>query len=135
MKKSTIIILVSVLLIAIIIAGLCLWYQPHKKVEQAEGIIIHVDSLCSLYDKGEQEANSLLLNKAVITLGRVDELIHNLEGGIMVVISSADGQCSIQCTLRERDVPVKTGDVIRVKGFCAGRTLTGIALTDCVLTP
>jgi hypothetical protein len=36
--------------------------------------------------------------------------------------------------MREKGVKVTTGQTVTIKGFCSGSGITGVSLTDCILT-
>lgn len=110
-----------------------LWNKPPERVEAVRGETISVDSLCSAFDSDESAANKRFLNKAINITGQVEDIIHNLEGGIMIVMKDTTSGAEVQCAFREKNISLKKGSMVTVKGFCSGKTITGVSLTDCIL--
>lgn len=135
MTKRTIIIVILFLILAGAGIGIYLWNMPHKKVENVSGISVSVADLSGSFDQNETAANARFLNKAITVSGHVSEVLHNLDGGLMVVLTADSASNVIECAFREKDIQIKKGTDITVKGFCAGKTITGISLTSCVILP
>ena len=124
-----------ILIIAVLAAaatGIYLWNKPHIKVEDRKGIALTADQLCKDFNENEAAANTLYLNKAIQVSGRISEVATNLDGGSMIVIQTSDASSAVQCSMREKDIPLKKGEMITLKGFCSGNTITGVSLTGCV---
>lgn len=123
----------SVLLLIGIGAVYYIWNKPMKKVEDEAGMVLSVDRLCNDFNTNEAAANKRYLNKAIEISGKVNEVADNLDGGTMIVFSASNGIDYVESTLREKITDLQPGTSIAVKGFCAGKTITGVSLTDCVL--
>ena len=128
-------ILISLLAIVVLgVAGiLWAWNKPMKKVESEQGITLTIDKLCQDFSSNETEANKHYLNKAIEVSGQISEVSNNLDGGTMLVFSASNGIDYVESTLREKAIGLKAGTSVIVKGFCVGKTITGVSLTDCIL--
>jgi hypothetical protein len=128
-------ILIAVMVVAVIgvCTGIFMWYKPHKKVENATGIIITAAQLSREYTANEKDADVKYLNKAIEVSGPVSEIDTNQDGGLMVILQTASADGGVQCALRDKNVKVAKGENITVKGFCSGNTITGVSLTDCII--
>ncbi len=128
-------IIVVVLLLALIgvCTGIYLWNKPAKKVENAKGIAISAADLSKEYATDEKAADTKYLNKAIEVSGTISEIDNNQDGGMMVILQTADPTTGIQCTMREKGLTVTKGQNIVIKGFCSGNGITGVSLTDCVI--
>lgn len=109
------------------------WHKAPEVVEEVQGVPLSVDELCSLYNTDEQAADRQLLNRAVQLKGRVHQVIQNMEGGLMIVLQASDSLSEVQCAFRDKNIRMKEQELVYVKGFCTGKTITGISLTDCIL--
>ena len=116
-----------------IVTAVYLWNMPHKKVEDAEGIVITAEQLAKEYNTNEKEADVKYLNKAIEVSGTIIEVDKNRDGGIMLVLQSDDSAKGIQCAMREKGAGYAIGQNVVVKGFCSDYGITGVTLTDCVI--
>ncbi len=124
----------GILLILIgVAAGIYVWFKPHPKVENAQGILITADSLSLVYGKNEKAADSMFLKKAIEVSGTINEIDTNQDGGIMVILQTGDPMAGVQCTMRDKGTTAVKGQKVVIKGFCSGNGLTGVSLTDCVI--
>lgn len=135
MNKRIVIIVILFLILAGAGVGVYLWNMPHTKVENVSGLSISVADLSQSFAQDETAANTRFLNKAITVSGHVSEVLHNLDGGLMVVLTADSAANVIECAFREKNIQVSKGADITVKGFCAGKTITGISLTSCVVLP
>ncbi len=131
-------ILIAILLLILIGAatGTYLWFKPHKKVEDAKGIAITAEALSKEYNTDEKAADNKYLNKAIEVSGTISEVNKNQDGGLMIVLKTADPMAGVQCALRGKDDAAShlaAGQQITIKGFCSGNGITGVSLTDCVI--
>lgn len=111
-----------------------MWNKPHAKVEHAKSVVMTALTLSKEYNADEKKADSLYLNKAIEVSGMVSEIEKNQDGGTMIVLQTDDPMTGVQCTMREKDVKVEKGQNVVIKGFCSGNGITGVSLTDCVMT-
>lgn len=128
-------ILISLLAIVFLGAAAIFWAwnKPMKKVEGEQGITLTIDKLCQDFSSNEPEANKRYLNKAIEVKGQISEVSNNLDGGTMLVFSASNGIDYVESTLREKTTGLQAGSSVIVKGFCVGKTITGVSLTDCIL--
>ena len=133
MKRKYFLISFLVVLILGIASIVWMWNKPMKKVENEAGIALSVDKLCQDFTSNESKANNLYLNKAIQVKGQITELSNNMDGGTMMVFAASNNIDDIECALREKTAELKVGTTVIVKGFCTGKTITGISLTDCII--
>ena len=127
------ILVVVLLLVAIgVCTGIYMWNKPHKKIEDASGIVIDAKVLAREYSADEKAADAKYLNKAIEVSGTLMELDKNQDGGVMVILQTDDPAAGVQCSMREKGLDLKKGH-ITIKGFCSGNGITGVSLTDCVV--
>ena len=128
------IVIVGLLLALIgVCTGIYLWNKPAKKVENSKGIAISAADLSKEYGADEKAADAKYLNKAIEVSGTISEIDNNQDGGVMVIMQTADPATGVQCTMREKGITVTKGQNIVIKGFCSGNGITGVSLTDCVV--
>jgi hypothetical protein len=125
-------IILIIAVAAVAATGIYLWNKPHIKVEDRKGITLTADQLCKAFNENEAAANTLYLNKAIQVSGRISEVATNLDGGSMIVIQTSDASSAVQCSMREQNVPLQIGEMVVLKGFCSGNTITGVSLTGCI---
>jgi hypothetical protein len=135
MKSKFVIIGFLLLILCGVALGFWLWNKPPAKVESVSSLTISVEELCRLYSADEQAANARFLNQAIEVRGTITEVIHNLDDGLMVIMADKSSSSDLQCAFRDKNVTLKEGEKITIKGFCAGKTISGVALTDCILIP
>jgi len=133
MKRKYILTSILVLIVAGAAGIYWMWHKPAKKVESEEGIALTIDKLCQDFNTDETAANKLYLNKAIEVKGRINEVSDNLDGGTMLVFSATNGIDYVESTLREKTSGLQPGTPVVIKGFCAGKTITGVSLTDCII--
>lgn len=112
-----------------------IWSKPVRKIENEEGILLSIDQLCLDFTNNKTMADSLYLNKAIKLKGEITELSNTLDGATMMIFTASNNMDDVECILREKSSDLKVGNTINVKGFCAGKTTTGISLTDCIVVP
>ena len=136
MKKPAGIFLILIVVAVIVGAaiGIREWNKPHAKAENEAGIGISADSLSAAFNADEQAANSRFLNKVIAVQGVVREIGANADGHPTVMLQTSDGT-GVFCTMREKTLlaGVLAGTHTALKGFCSGKTIDVITLTDCVI--
>jgi len=132
MKRILILTIVAVLIG--VGTGIYLWHMPPKKVENSIGIDISAVALAKEYTTDEKRADGKYLNKAIKVSGTISEIEKNQEGGLMIILQTDDPMAGVQCTLRDKGATPAKGQNIVVKGFCSGNGITGVSLTDCIIT-
>ena len=132
MKK----ILIAVFLLARIGVGtgIYLFNKKPETVDDKKGLTITATALSKAYTDNEAQSDSMYLNKVIEVTGKIGSTEHNQDGGLMVILESGAPDTDIQCTMREKGVKVATGQTVTIKGFCSGSGITGVSLTDCILT-
>ncbi len=134
MKKGRIILLI-ILAGALIGAGvgMYMWNKPHEQIEDVKGMEVSVAELTTAFSENETAANEKYLNQVLTVKGTVTETEQNQDGGLVIILAGDDPMATVQCTMRDKDVKVNTGDVVTVKGKCTGSSLFGVLLSGCVL--
>ena len=132
LKKLLILITVAILIG--VGTGIYLWNLPAKKVEDSVSIGITADALAKAYTANEKTADAKFLNRAIKVTGVVKEIEKNSDGGVMVILNTGDPAMDVQCALRDKVVSPVAGQSIVIKGFCSGSGITGVSLTDCVIS-
>lgn len=133
MKRKYILTGLLVLFISGVATVYRMWHNPGKMVESEEGIALSIDKLCQDFSTNEATANKLYLNKAIEVRGQINEISNNLDGGTMLVFSASNGIDYVESTLREKIPGLEPGTSVIIKGFCVGKTITGVSLTDCII--
>jgi hypothetical protein len=108
-----------------------LWNKPHIKAEDVKGIKIDAFGLAKEYNVNEKAADAKYLNKVIEVSGTVTEVDSNQDGGIMVILQTADPTAGVQCSMRDKGLNISKGPVT-IKGFCSGNGITGVSLTGCI---
>lgn len=129
--------IIAVVLVLAIIGvgtGIYLFYKKPETVDDKKGIIISAAALSQQYTTNEKAADSIYLNKVIEVTGTIEETEQNQDGGTMVILKTDDPIAGIQCAMREKGVQVASGQTITIKGFCSGSGITGVSLTDCVIS-
>lgn len=131
MKRRTLLLILSSI---IIIAGIAGWRyvnKPVTQVEDADALVINAERLSDEYAKDEAASNKKYLDKALEVSGIVAEVSKNQDGKTVVLLQADDPMSGVQCTFRN-DVAIVAGKPVTVKGFCTGYTLV-VLLSDCIL--
>jgi hypothetical protein len=114
--------------------GIYLFNKKPETVDNKKGINIGAADLAKAYSSNERAADSLYLNQVIEVSGTVGSTETNQDGGLMVILTTGDPDADIQCTLRDKGVQVAKGAQVTLKGFCSGSGITGVSLTDCIVT-
>lgn len=131
--KKIILIVLSLGLIGVG-TGIYLFNKKPETVDDKKGINIAAADLAKAYSANERAADSLYLNQVIEVSGTVGSTETNQDGGLMVILTTGDPDADIQCTLRDKGVQVAKGQQVTLKGFCSGSGITGVSLTDCIVT-
>lgn len=108
--------------------------DPAKRdANKEKGIVVAAPALAKEYTADEKIADTKYLNKAIEVTGCVCETDKNQDGGVMVILKTADSTGGIQCAMRDKNTAATKGQNITIKGFCSGNGITGVSLTDCIV--
>jgi tRNA_anti-like len=110
-----------------------LWNKPKTNVAKADGVKIEAAALFTEYSNNEQAANTKYLEKILEVSGEVTSVTKNAEGFTVVLLKTDDLMFGVNCTLEQKDVLVKKGDKVTLKGICTGY-LTDVVLIRCYKT-
>jgi len=128
-------ILLAILTLALIGVAtvIYLWNKPPEKVEDKTGIAITATALTKEFADDEQKANEQYLGKVIEVTGTVMETEPKQDGTLMIMLDAGDPLVGVQCSMREKGITVKSGQNLKIKGFCSGSGLLGVTLTDCIV--
>lgn len=132
MKRFRIFLLTAVILLiaAALYVWFFIWNKPQLNVADAKGIKVEAAVLFNAYSSNEQSANTNYLEKILEVSGEVTSVTRNTEGFTVVLLKTDDPMFGINCTLEQKDVRVKEGDTVTLKGICTGY-LTDVVLIRC----
>jgi len=132
MKKRTVLIIIAGLLVGACVAGVVMWNKPHRNAASEDAMPVTAVGLFKEYTANETTANAKYLNKNLEVTGQVASLDTNQDGAVAVILQTDDIMSGIMCTMHDRNVAVKAGETVTIKGFCSGY-VSDVKLTDCVL--
>lgn len=120
-------------LVAVAAAIYVVWNKPHATVDDVKGIRITAEALTDAFEKNEQGANSVYLNKVIEVSGKISEVSKNQDNKDVILLETSDPLSGVQCTMRENGGRYQVGEEIAIKGFCNGYTMV-VLLSDCIIT-
>jgi len=129
-------IIIAVLLLGLVGAGVAIymWNKKEAKTEDVKSdAIITAAALSKEYSADEKIADTKYLNKNIEVSGTISEVDKNQDGGIMLVLQSDDPTTGVQCAMRDSGIVASKGQVVTIKGFCSGNSITGVSLTRCAI--
>lgn len=134
MKKTGFIAfaLLTVILLLAAYFWFFVWNKPQVNVANAQSIKINAAALFREYSTNEQAANASYLEKVVEVSGEVTSVTKNAEGLTVVLLKTDDPMFGINCTVEQKDIHLKEGDTVTLKGICTGY-LTDVVLIRCFL--
>lgn len=132
MKSFRMLLLAAAILIAVaaVYVWFFIWNKPQLNVADAKAIKIEAVALFNAYSSNEQSANTNYLEKVLEVSGEVTSVTQNAEGFTVVLLKTEDPIFGINCTLAQKEVTVKEGDTVVLKGICTGY-LTDVVLIRC----
>lgn len=133
-KKEAIIYVLGALLLLVAVTSIIAFNRPHQRVEDSTGLPVTAVELGAAYLKDEASANAHFLNKALEVSGSIMGIDHNQDGGSMVLLATGSPDALVQCTMRDAAAALPRGTNVRLKGFCTGSNLSGVTLTDCIVS-
>lgn len=119
-NATKILILTSFLIAVIVLIGLVMWNKPHRDVEDANTIKTTPDDLYNEFVKDSAQAKTKFINKVVSVSGEIAETFANEQYQTVVQIKTSTPNVFINCTFEQKEVSVKKGMTIAVKGICDG---------------
>ncbi|HEX4957355.1 MAG TPA: hypothetical protein VFV46_04205 [Lacibacter sp.] len=132
MKRFRLFLLAAVLLSVIVIlyVWFFIWNKPQVNVSDADAVKVEAAALFTAYSSDEQLANTNYLEKILEVTGKVTSVTQNAEGFTVVLLQTNDPMFGINCTLEQKNVTVREGDTVTLKGICIGY-LTDVVLIRC----
>jgi hypothetical protein len=130
-QLKKILLALFVLLVAVAAyAWFFVWNKPQINVSKADAVKTEASALFNDYSSNEQAANQKYLEKILEVAGVVTNVTKNAEGQIVVLLKTNDPMFGINCTMEEKDIVLKQGDAVTLKGICTGY-LTDVVLIRC----
>jgi DNA/RNA endonuclease YhcR with UshA esterase domain len=128
--KKIVLLLVVILLAVATYTWFFVWNKPQTNVAKADALKIEASALLNEYTTNEQTANQKYLEKILEVTGVVMSITKNAEGQTVVLLKTNDPVFGINCTMEEKEVVLKEGDTVTLKGICTGY-LTDVVLIRC----
>jgi len=124
-------------LIGIIGAGVgySIYHKPHENITtaKADHTISAID-LFSAYQKNEENANAIYLDKIIVVEGQVKETKEE-DGMVNVMLESEDMLFGVRCQLdnlsKHKRAQFAVGEKVSLKGKCTG-SLMDVVMVRCV---
>jgi hypothetical protein len=133
-KKEAIIYVLGAIIVLIASIVIIALNKPHIKIEDRSSIPVSAAELGAAYLKDEAMANAHYLNKPLEVSGSISGIDHNQDGGSMVLLGTGSPDAMVQCTMRDAAAALPRGTSVKLKGFCTGSNLSGVTLTDCIVS-
>lgn len=134
-KKMKYLIPLLLIIFSGITAALMAYHKPHLSVAELKpDFVTSADVLFEEFTSQEQRANEKYLDKVVMVKGEVKQIAKGEGERINITLESGDEMFGVSCTFeknQEAILNLNEGDVINVKGFCAGM-LMDVVLINCV---
>ena len=93
-------------------------------------------ALVQLYEKDEQQANTLYLGKAIDVTGVVSEINNQKDTSVNIMLGNKDDMHRVSCLLNINQVDkvknIQSGQKISLRGICTGYLLD-VELNRCVI--
>lgn len=139
MNKKT--IFLSMGLVAVISGG---WYgyseynRGVKKLESVKADLqMPANMLISAFEKDEQEANTIYLDKVIAVQGTVKAVEQDEKGDITIILGDLDDMSSVRCYMdslfRQQAKGLIKGNLVTVKGACTGFNADDLLGSDVIL--
>ncbi len=107
------------------------WNKPHQDIAVTAGIKIDAADLFREFSETEKTATAKYNGKVLEISGIINALSTNQEGKTIVQLQTDDPMFGINCTM-EKNVKLKEGEMITLKGICSGFT-TDVIIIRCYL--
>lgn len=119
-KAKKIGLIVTVLILAGLAVGYFMWNKPHKNINAAAGIKITAAELYQSFITDSATANSKYIDKVLEVTGIVKNTSINQQQQPVVSLQTTSGEAAVNCTLEQKEVEIKEGEQVRIKGICTG---------------
>lgn len=136
MRVKRSVFLVSCLLLLIILAGVFMYYKPHRSVGESDvAFKISAIDLFNDFKEDEAKANTAYLDKVLEVHGILMQITFD-DSGVALMLGDRQLDAGISCHMTDDDKgqfrKIKEGDIVTVKGICNGM-LFDVVLDKCVL--
>lgn len=130
--KRSITILITLSLLAIVAAYIWffIWNPAPPSIEKTKSIVIDAVALFDAFSQNEKKANADFLDKVLEVRGEVTNVTMNADGSAVILLKTNDLMFGINCTMEEKNIQLKKGDQVTLKGLCTGY-LTDVVLIRC----
>ncbi len=151
MKRKYIFIASGIIIIVILIIGISfissrefrerslnLVFRPQKGLVRTKpDYRFDADYFYTLYEGSEAKSDSLFIDKVIQVTGSVAEVIKENDGKVSVILRDDFSFAGVNCSMDERflneNIDFKKGDIVTLKGVCAGM-LMDVVLMRCVIS-
>lgn len=136
MKVKRNVLIVSSVFLLIVVAGLFMFYKPHRSVKDADAEFkLSAAELINIFNEDELKANALYLDKILEVQGTLKDIMFN-DSSLVLVLGENTLDVGISCYMMEDQKDhaptLKKGDAVHVKGICNGM-LFDVVLDKCIL--
>jgi hypothetical protein len=123
MRKKIIInisLLTMMSFLTVAFIGFIIWNKPHRNIKGANSIETNAVALYRALSNDTTKMKPLFLNKVVVVSGRVKQVQKNLDGAQVILLETNVSGASVNCTMEENSLNIKSGDTTAIKGMCIG---------------
>jgi hypothetical protein len=133
-RRRNIFLIILLLLAVGAYAGYRYYNKPSARAEDEQAVPVTAEALISLYQSDSAAANGKYLDKWIAVTGVVSSSEMNQSGQYNVFFGSDEDPFApgVSCAMREKNVAVKAGDRITLKGRCTGKA-TDVTVAECIL--
>ncbi len=119
-KAKKIGFIITILVLAGVVAGYFLWNKPHKDVSSAKGLQVNAAELYQAFITDSAAANVKYIDKVVEVKGVIKSTSFNQQQQVIVALQTNNSDAAVNCTLEQKDAVIKAGAEIKLKGICTG---------------
>lgn len=141
MKKKKIKIIISVIVLVILTGGLYAYTEFNRKVKDLTyvkaGIEMDAQGLVSSFEKDEVAGNTKYLDQVIAVIGKIKTVEKNGNGYYTVILGVDNSMSAVRCSMdslhQQAAANLTTGNLITMKGNCAGFNKDELLGSDVIL--
>jgi len=131
------ILLIGVIIVLVISGFVILEYnKPHRLAENEKAVAnISAMELFEAFDTDEVQADKSYLDKTIIVSGKLNKVQKDEQKYMLILDAGIDFfgiSCSLADSYSNKELPVKIGTQVKIKGICKG-FLDDVVLTGCII--
>ncbi len=138
MKRKTVVIMISSVLLITSAIAVFMYYKPHRSVRKEDAAFrLSVTELVQAFSNDEARANELYAGKVIEVEGTLKEMILNDSTLILLMGDSTEMtgvSCYLQKDQKDKYTRLTRGENVNVKGICNG-LLLDVVLDKGILLP